>query len=201
MHLRPLPPPTLAKLYPPIPGHRYFDAPAGWVFEPGAELGDARLAWWLAAREVLARLRAGAPAAFGATQAIGLSGQMHGAVLLVRFADPEGFNRAFKDTPLDVVLVNARSNEKPREAQAIAQANLAGGGEAAKGRAASPLPASPTMQLGDAADDARDVGDGGRLRGVGGDGDDAVAGVGHEHGRAADQDRPRVLQFSKSGAS
>ncbi|MBL8305914.1 MAG: TonB family protein [Rubrivivax sp.] len=83
------------------------------------------------------------------------SAALHGAVLLVRFADPEGFNRAFKDTPLEVVLVNARSNEKPREAQAIAQANLAGGGEAAKGRATSPLPSAATMQLGDAPEDTR----------------------------------------------
>ncbi len=80
---------------------------------------------------------------------------LHAGVLTVRFVDPEGFNRAFKDTPLDVILVNARSNEKPLEAQAIAQANLAGGGEAAKGRATSPLPSAATMQIGDAAEDAR----------------------------------------------
>lgn len=58
MQLRPLPPPTLANLYPPIPGHRYFDAP-GWVFDPGAALGDARLAWWLAEHALLAYERAG----------------------------------------------------------------------------------------------------------------------------------------------
>jgi protein TonB len=61
----------------------------------------------------------------------------------------------FRDTPLEVILVNARSTEVPTKAQAIAQANLAGGGEAAKGRATSPLPMAPTIQLGDAADDAR----------------------------------------------
>ena len=83
------------------------------------------------------------------------SGALHGAVLTVRFVDPEGFNRVFNDTPLEVILVNARSNESPTQAQAIAQANLAGGGEAEKGRATSPLPSAATMQLGDAADDAR----------------------------------------------
>lgn len=83
------------------------------------------------------------------------SGALHGAVLTVRFVDPEGFNRVFSDTPLEVILVNARSNEAPTKAQAIAQANLAGGGEAEKGRATSPLPSAATMQLGDAADDAR----------------------------------------------
>ena len=83
------------------------------------------------------------------------SGALHGAVLTVRFVDPEGFNRVFSDTPLEVILVNARSNEAPAQAQAIAQANLAGGGEADKGRATSPLPSAATTQLGDAADDAR----------------------------------------------
>jgi len=84
-----------------------------------------------------------------------VSAAVHGVLLTVRFVDPEAINRAFKDTPLEVILVNAKGNERPELAQAIAQANLSGGGEAAKGRAASPLPASPTMQLGDAADDAR----------------------------------------------
>ncbi len=80
---------------------------------------------------------------------------VHGVLLTVRFVDPEAIHRAFKDTPLDVILVNARSNDKPVQAQAIAQANLAGGGEAAKGRATSPLPVAPSVELGDAPDDAR----------------------------------------------
>jgi periplasmic protein TonB len=83
------------------------------------------------------------------------SGAVHGALLTVRFVDPEAINRAFRDTPLEVILVNARSSEAPTQAQAIAQANLAGGGEADKGRATSPLPSAATMELGDAADDAR----------------------------------------------
>jgi protein TonB len=83
------------------------------------------------------------------------SAAFHAGLLTVRFVDPESFNRAFKDTPLEVILVNARSNEAPVKAQAIAQANLAGGGEAATGRATSPLPVAPTMQLGDSADEAR----------------------------------------------
>jgi len=61
----------------------------------------------------------------------------------------------FSDTPLEVILVNSRSNERPDKAQAIAQASLAGGGEAAKGRATSPLPASALTESGDAAEDAR----------------------------------------------
>lgn len=79
----------------------------------------------------------------------------HGSLLMVRVAAPEAFDRAFKDTPLEVILVNARSNEAPAEAQVIAQANLAGGGESEAGRATSPLPSAATVQLGDSADDAK----------------------------------------------
>jgi periplasmic protein TonB len=85
--------------------------------------------------------------------ALGVSLVFHAAVLTLRIVDPEGFNRVFQDTPLEVVLVNARSNERPDRAQAIAQSNLAGGGEAEKGRATSPLPPSALTSVGDAAED------------------------------------------------
>ncbi len=84
-----------------------------------------------------------------------LSGAVHGVALTVRFVDPQSLNRVLRDTPLEVILVNARSQQAPAQAQAIAQANLAGGGEADKGRATSPLPSAATMQWGDAADDSR----------------------------------------------
>ena len=48
------------------------------------------------------------------------------------------------------ILVNSRSGEAPEKAQAIAQASLAGGGEAAAGRATSPLPPSALTEIGDA---------------------------------------------------
>ncbi len=79
----------------------------------------------------------------------------HAALLTVRFVDPEGFNRLMKDTPLEVVLVNARANEPaPLRPQAIAQATLSGGGEAAQGRATSPLPVSPATAEGDDSQEA-----------------------------------------------
>jgi protein TonB len=87
--------------------------------------------------------------------AILVSLSVHAFLLTVRFVDPERFNRIFKDTPLEVVLVNARSDERPTLAQAIAQANLAGGGEAATGRATSPLPPAPTVEVGDSLEEAR----------------------------------------------
>jgi protein TonB len=74
---------------------------------------------------------------------------VHGVLLTIRFVDPEGFNRVFTDTPLEVILVNAKSSEKPEKAKAIAQASLAGGGEAERGRATSPLPPSALTEVGD----------------------------------------------------
>src|SRR5512133_1137855 len=88
--------------------------------------------------------------------ALGVSIAVHAALLAVRIVDPEGFDRVFQDTPLEVILVNTRTNEKHNDkAHAIAQTTLAGGGEAAKGRATSPLPPSALTELGDAADDAQ----------------------------------------------
>jgi periplasmic protein TonB len=69
--------------------------------------------------------------------------------------DPERFNRIFQDTPLEVILVNAKSNERPDMAKAIAQASLAGGGDADKGRATTPLPPSALSEIGDASEEAQ----------------------------------------------
>ena len=80
---------------------------------------------------------------------------VHAGLLTVRLVDPEGFNRIFQDSPLEVILVNSRSGEIPAKAQAIAQANLAGGGELEKGRATSPLPASAMVEIGDANEETR----------------------------------------------
>jgi protein TonB len=80
---------------------------------------------------------------------------VHAALLTVRMADPEGFNRIFKDTPLEVVLVNSSSAGAPDKPQVIAQRNLAGGGEAANARATSPLPPSLLTETGDSAEDTR----------------------------------------------
>lgn len=88
--------------------------------------------------------------------ALGLSVIAHAALLTVRFVDPEAFNRVFKETPLEVILVNARTNEAPPEnARVLAQTSLAGGGDLDKGRATSPLPPSEFRALGDASEDAQ----------------------------------------------
>lgn len=85
--------------------------------------------------------------------ALGASVAVHAALLTVRFVDPQRFNRIFEDTPLEVILVNARTNEVPDKARAIAQANMAGGGDADKGRATSPLPPSTVVEAGDSQED------------------------------------------------
>jgi protein TonB len=79
---------------------------------------------------------------------------IHAALLTVRFVAPQTFNRIFQDTPLEVILVNSRSGEAPEKPQAIAQASLAGGGEAQQGRATSPLPPSALIEVGEAAEES-----------------------------------------------
>ncbi|MDO9202662.1 MAG: TonB family protein, partial [Hydrogenophaga sp.] len=54
---------------------------------------------------------------------------------------------------LEVILVNAKSDERPDQAKAIAQASLAGGGEAATGRATSPLPPNTQVRMGDTTEE------------------------------------------------
>ena len=87
--------------------------------------------------------------------ALAVSVAAHAALLAVRFVDPERFNRVFQDTPLEVVLVNSRTTERPDKAQAIAQATMAGGGEAQAGRATSPLPPSMLTAVGEASEESQ----------------------------------------------
>ena len=84
---------------------------------------------------------------------LALSVGVHAALLTVRFVDPERLERLFGDTPLEVILVNARGNEAPDKAQALAQAALAGGGDAPQGRASTPLPYTGLNAEGDAFED------------------------------------------------
>ncbi len=85
--------------------------------------------------------------------ALAFSLGVHASMLSLRVAAPEAFNRIFQDTPLEVILVNTRAREKPTKAQALAQANLAGGGNRDAGRATSPLPPAKRAEVGDAAEE------------------------------------------------
>jgi len=88
--------------------------------------------------------------------ALGVSVIAHAALLAVRFVDPEAFNRAFTETPLEVILVNSKTNETPDpKARVMAQTSLAGGGDLERGRATSPLPPSSFSAVGDSAEEAQ----------------------------------------------
>ena len=84
--------------------------------------------------------------------ALGVSIAVHAALLTVRFVNPEAFNRVFEDTPLEVILVNAKTQDKPDKVRAIAQANMAGGGNMDAGRATSPMPRAQVSMQGEVSD-------------------------------------------------
>ena len=76
--------------------------------------------------------------------AIGISVLVHVLLLMLHFQFPEA-SRAAREKALDIILVNAKSARKPSDAQALAQANLDGGGNTDEDRRAkTPLP--PTSQ-------------------------------------------------------
>lgn len=81
--------------------------------------------------------------------AVAASLLVHGALLAVRFTMPEPSRMRPTDPGLEVILVNAKHDKKPVEAQAVAQANLDGGGNVDKGRAKSPLPNQRKMADGE----------------------------------------------------
>ncbi|MBS0308214.1 MAG: TonB family protein [Proteobacteria bacterium] len=74
---------------------------------------------------------------------------VHAVLLTVRFVAPDAFKFKPADPGLEVVLVNAKHDKKPLKADALAQANLDGGGNAESGRAKSPLPDSQKIETGD----------------------------------------------------
>jgi protein TonB len=80
--------------------------------------------------------------------ALGASLLLHAIVFSLHFAFPEE-SRVFEDKALDIVLVNSRSANRPSDAQALAQANLDGGGNTEQNRRAkTPLPPADRQQRG-----------------------------------------------------
>jgi len=73
----------------------------------------------------------------------------HGALLAMRFVAPVPQSVVAADPGLEVILVNAKHAAKPLKAEALAQANLDGGGQADKGRSKSPLPDMRKVEEGD----------------------------------------------------
>ena len=74
---------------------------------------------------------------------------LHAALLSLRIASPQTWQRLTDDSPLEITLVNATASGKPDKAQALAQVSLAGGGAAAQAIATSPLAAAAQSQTGE----------------------------------------------------
>jgi protein TonB len=83
------------------------------------------------------------------TYAVGASIVIHGIVLAIHFKVPEALRDQFSEQRLDVVLVNAKTRERPRKADVLAQANLDRGGNVDENRRArSPLPVTEPREPG-----------------------------------------------------
>ncbi len=89
------------------------------------------------------------------TIAVTLSVLAHAALLAVHFTAPEAFKFKPTDPGLEVILVNAKHDKQPLKADALAQANLDGGGNADAGRAKSPLPDLRKSEDGESAKASR----------------------------------------------
>src|SRR3954447_1198776 len=87
--------------------------------------------------------------------AIGTSIVLHAVLLSVHFQFPDALRWKSANAPLEVVLVNAKTKEKPSKADVLAQANLDRGGNVDQDRRAkTPLPVveprNPGRDLADA---------------------------------------------------
>ena len=73
--------------------------------------------------------------------ALGISILLHGVALLMHFKAPDALRWKSDAPSLEVVLVNAKTRERPAKAEALAQANLDRGGNVdERRRAKTPLP-------------------------------------------------------------
>jgi len=80
--------------------------------------------------------------------ALGVSVFFHVVLLSLHFRFPDA-SRAFQDKALEIILVNSKSARKPSNAQALAQANLDGGGNTdLQRRVKTPLPPSARQKSG-----------------------------------------------------
>ncbi len=80
--------------------------------------------------------------------AIAISLAVHGYIVTRNFVFPDA-SKAMREKALDIVLVNAKSAKKPTDAQALAQANLDGGGNTDENRRVkTPLPTTNQQTTG-----------------------------------------------------
>lgn len=91
--------------------------------------------------------------------AVGISILLHGALLSMHFKFPDSQRWKAASQPLEVVLVNARTRERPSRPEVLAQSNLDRGGNVDQNRRAkTPLPVTAPPKPGkDLADAKRRV--------------------------------------------
>lgn len=89
------------------------------------------------------------------TIALIVSVAVHAVLLTIRFVSPHTFDRMLNAQPLEIILVNAQTDEKPEESKTVAQVAMAGGGDADSGRATSPTPYSALSRMGSDTEDAQ----------------------------------------------
>jgi protein TonB len=91
------------------------------------------------------------------TWCVGVSLVLHALLLSFHFRFPDALK--FSSTqPLEVILVNAKTKERPSKAQALAQSNLDGGGNTDQNRRAkTPLPVTKSSEGKDLAEAKRRV--------------------------------------------
>lgn len=88
--------------------------------------------------------------------ALGISFLLHAVILAIQFKFPDIAQSLKKDSGLEVVLVNARHAKAPEKAEALAQANLDGGGNTdTKQMASTPLPPKEKRVDGDQLTEAK----------------------------------------------
>lgn len=80
--------------------------------------------------------------------AVAISLLLHAVLLSIRFVSPDDLQLKPADRGLEIILMNTADQRVPLQADALAQVNLNGGGNAEHGRATSPLPDSGRTSAG-----------------------------------------------------
>jgi protein TonB len=101
-----------------------------------------KLSAWIAANTLMALALAGSLGA-------------HALILTINFIMPQFTAVRAQDPGLEIVLMNAKSERAPTQAEVLAQVNFEGGGDKDRGRATSPLPNTGMIVEGDALAETR----------------------------------------------
>ncbi len=101
-----------------------------------------KLSAWIAANTLMALALAGSLGA-------------HALILTINFIMPQFAAVKAQDPGLEIVLMNAKSERAPTQAEVLAQVNFEGGGDKDRGRATSPLPNTGMIVEGDALAETR----------------------------------------------